>query len=77
MRTLGPEGKWIVKSHINWREERVPARMLVPKGMDCEILHRLERGTNASENVGSRRVADCEIPHRLEKRLPTRHVLKS
>ena len=31
-KTLVPEGRWIVRSHIDWREERVPARMLGPEG---------------------------------------------
>ena len=42
--------------------------------VDCEILHRLERGTNASEDVGPQRGVDCEISidwggerHRLER----------
>ena len=26
-----------------------------PKGVDCEIPHRLERGTSASEDVGPRK----------------------
>ena len=32
VRTLAPEGGWIVRSHIDWRGKRVPARMLSPKG---------------------------------------------
>ena len=39
-RTLGPEGECIVRSHIDWREERVPARTLGLKGVDCEIPRR-------------------------------------
>ena len=31
-RTLSHKGGWIVRSHINWREERVPARTLGPEG---------------------------------------------
>ena len=31
-RTLGIKGGWIVRSHIDWREERVSARTLVLKG---------------------------------------------
>ena len=43
------------------------ARTLGPEGgVDCEILHRLERETSASEDAGPRREVDCEIPHRLE-----------
>ena len=50
----------------------MPARTLGPKrggggGVDCEIPHRLERGTSVSEDVGPRRGVDCEIPHRLER----------
>ena len=30
-KTLGPEGGWIVRSQIDWREERVPARTLGPE----------------------------------------------
>ena len=64
-RTLGPEGEWIVRSHINWRGKRniywkgvrtlSPERdrhravcqrgCWAPKGIDCEISHRLVRGT--------------------------------
>ena len=29
--TLGPEGGWIMRSHIDWRGERVLARMLNPE----------------------------------------------
>ena len=49
-RTLGPEGGgWIVRSHIDWREERVLAKTLGPrKRVDCEISRRLERGTRHS-----------------------------
>ena len=39
---LGFEGEWIVRSYIGWRRERVPARTLALKGVDCETLHRLE-----------------------------------
>lgn len=28
-----------------------------------EIPHRLERGMNASKDLGSQRKVDCEIPH--------------
>ena len=56
-----------MRSHIDWREERGPVRMLAPKGVDCEIPYRLESGTSASENVGPRRGVDCEILHRLER----------
>ena len=31
-RTLGSEGGWILRSHIDWREERVSARTLDPEG---------------------------------------------
>ena len=31
-------------SYIDWRGERVLARTLGSKGVDCEISHRLERG---------------------------------
>ena len=31
-RMLGPEGGWIVRSHVDWRGERVPARTLGPEG---------------------------------------------
>ena len=37
--------------------------------IDCEIPHRLERGTSASEDAGPRREVDYEIPHRLEREL--------
>ena len=37
---------WIVRSHIDWREEQVSTRMLgLERGVDCEISHRLERGS--------------------------------
>ena len=41
-----------IRSHMVYREEWVPARMLVLKGVDCEILRRWERGTSASEDTG-------------------------
>ena len=41
--------------------------MLAPNGVDCEIPHRLERGTNAIKDAGPRIMVDCEIPHRLER----------
>ena len=55
------------------------------RGEDCEIPHRLERGTSASVNVGPRRGVDCEIPHqgneaffiRVWKPLPSKCVLKT
>ena len=31
-RTLGPEGVWIGRSHIDWRREQVPARTLGSEG---------------------------------------------
>ena len=33
----------------------MPARMMGLEKVDCEILHRLERGTSTSEDVGPRR----------------------
>ena len=45
----------------------VPTRTLSLE-VDCEIPHRLERGTSSNEDVGSRREVDCEIPYRLERR---------
>ena len=73
-RTLGPEGGWNVRSHIDWREELVPARTLKLKGggVDCEILHRLERGNSVSEDAGLEG-RWCEIPRRLERE--TKHSL--
>ncbi|KAG7031046.1 hypothetical protein SDJN02_05085, partial [Cucurbita argyrosperma subsp. argyrosperma] len=38
-----------------------------PKEVDCEIPHRLERGTSVSKDAISRRRMYCEIPHRLER----------
>ena len=31
-RTLGPKGRWIVRSQIDWKEEQVSARTLDLKG---------------------------------------------
>ena len=31
-RMMGPEGGWIVRSHIDWRGERVSERTLGPEG---------------------------------------------
>ena len=31
-RTLDTKGEWIVRSYIDWREERVPAKTLDPEG---------------------------------------------
>ena len=55
------------------------------RGVDCEIPHRLERGTSASEDVGIRKGVDCEIPLvgdqnkvlfiRVWKPLPSKRVL--
>ena len=38
---VGPQkGWWIVRSHIHWREERVPTKRLAPEGVvDCEVPH--------------------------------------
>ena len=30
-RTLAPKGEWIEESHIDWRKEQVPARLLASK----------------------------------------------
>ena len=49
-----PKG-WIVRSHTNWRGERVLTKTLAPKGVDCEIPHRFERGTSVNEDAGPRR----------------------
>ena len=37
------------------------------KGVDCEILHRLERGTSVSVDAGSQMEVDCGIPRRLDR----------
>ena len=37
------------------------------EGGGLGVPHRLEKGTNASEDVGPRRRVDCEIPHRMER----------
>ena len=44
-RTFGPEGGLIGSSHIDWRRERVLAKMLDPKEVDCEIPYWLEKRT--------------------------------
>ena len=49
----------------HWTLGDVPARMLVSKGVDCDIPHRLERGLN--EDVYPNRV-DCDILYRLERK---------
>ena len=41
------------------------------KGVDCEILYRLERGMIARR--WAPKGVDCEIPHRLERK--TKHYL--
>ena len=62
------------RSHVNLREERVPARMLDPEGgVDCEIPHRLEGGTSVSEHAGPQRRVDCKILYWLER--GTKHSL--
>ena len=52
-RTLGPEGGWIVMSHIglfggpshiDWRKEQVPARTLDPEGRWIVMSHSGWRG---------------------------------
>ena len=43
-------------------------------GVDCEIPHRLERGTSASEDAVPRRGVNCEIPYWLER--GTKHSLQ-
>ena len=40
--------KKYVRSHVDWREKRVSTRILAPKGVDCEIPHRLEMETKHS-----------------------------
>ena len=47
-RTLGPEGGWIERSHIDWKEEQVSSRMLGSEGVDCKIPHRLDKRTKHS-----------------------------
>ena len=57
------------------------------RGVDWGVLHRLERGTSASKDAGTRRRVDCEIPlvgednkaffGRVWKPLPSKHVLKT
>ena len=77
-----------MRSHIDRRKERVSARTLASKGVNCDIPHRLERGTNASENVASRRgwIVRSHIGWRGErsiffirvwKPILSRHVLKT
>ena len=49
---LGLEGGWIVRSHIDKgvsASEDTGSR----RGVDCEILHRLEKGTSVREDAGS------------------------
>ena len=51
-RTHGPEGGWIVISHIDWRGKRVSARTLGPEGGWIVRSHIDRRGgTSASEDV--------------------------
>ena len=48
---VGSRKGWIGGSHIDWRRERVSAKMLGPEGgggVVCEILQQLERGTQHS-----------------------------
>ena len=72
-RMLGLEGRWIVRSHIRWTRGGVLARTLPRRGVDWGVPHRLEKGTSASEDVGTRRKVDCEIPRRVDTRgVPTR-----
>ena len=81
MRTLGPEGRWIVRSHISWRvrfknlegksERESPKRTISVSG-GIEMLQMvLEPDTRrcASEDAGPRRGVDCEIPHQLEREM--------
>ena len=45
-----------------------------PKGVDLVgVPYRLEKGTSASEDAGSRREMDCDVPHWLGRR--TNHPL--
>ena len=39
------------------------------RGEDWVVPHRLEKGTNVSEDIGLKRRVDCEIPHRLGKKM--------
>ena len=38
----------IGEGNNNWRREQVPANMLAPNGVDCEIPHRFRRRTKHS-----------------------------
>ena len=42
-----------MRSHINWREERVPARRLSPEGVDWGVPLQLEK----KERVSARTLA--------------------
>ena len=54
----GPQRRWIVRSHVNWRGERVSERTLTLKGGGFEIPRRLDRGTSVREDVGPWREVD-------------------
>ena len=51
----------------------MPIRTLGPEG-GGPVLHRLEKVTSASKDVGPRRGVDCEISHRFGRR--TKHFLQ-
>ena len=64
-KTLGPEERWIVRSHINWAGEQNKTSPSYQKcfknlegprkGVDWGISHRLEKGTSASKDARPRR----------------------
>ena len=63
---LGPEGGWILRSHIDWRRTSVSEDV----GSRREWILRSHidwRRTSVSEDVGSRKGVDCEIPYWLER----------
>ena len=57
-----PQRGWIVKSHISWREEQMPTRMLSP---EVKWIVRSHIGWKGERNIS----------HKVWKSLPSIHVL--
>ena len=72
---VGHRKWWIVRSHVDWRGERVPMRTLGPKGGKLWNPTLIGEGSESRrERCASKRV-DCEIAHWLER--GTKHSLQS
>ena len=67
-RMLGPDERWIVRSHISWKKGTSTNEDVRPlREVDCEIHISWRKGMSTNEDVRPLWEVDCEIPHQLEK----------